>query len=609
MTQKELHLIFKGILVCGMLATQPVWGQKVVKGYPIASRLNSYKQIKLTTDTSVLSEAEKKCIVHLINAAKQADEIFWKQTYMAKADALKGVKNDTLKRFMEINYGPWDRLNNDIPFMVGVGEKPKGANFYPAGFDANQVEEGLKFRVLSPYTIVKNSPKPGGKTPPPAPKPGELPLEVLPLKDGNMISVQGFGEAYRIEVGKIMEEMELAAKSIESEDPAFANYLRVRAGAIGSSDYIMSDIEWLNLNSHLDLIIGPIENYEDKLLGVKTSFEAYVLVRDKEWGKKLDRYVALLPELQASLPVSNDYKPSLADEKAVHEEGSPVEMINEPGFPPMPKPEKALSQLAVFDAVYYAGDCNSGSKTIAVNLPNDETIQKYFGTRRSQLKNTMRAKFDNIVTPIAKKLVVVEQQSNITFDAFFNNVMFHEVAHGLGVKNVVNSPEGKIVTVREALGATYSAIEECKADVLGLYMVTKLYEKGELTGSLDDYYVTFVASVFRSVRFGASSAHGKANMITFNTLMKNGCVTKTSKGYKVDVPKMKQAISDLAAELLIWQGNGNKAVVQSALDTRGVISVDLQKDLDVLSKANIPVDITFEQGTEVLGLQRFDVKK
>lgn len=609
MTQKVTQRILSGLFVCGMFVSQTAWSQKVVKGYPLSNRLNSYKQIKLTTDTTVLSEAEKQCIVHLIRAAKQADEIFWKQTYMSKNDALKGIKNDTLRRFMEINYGPWDRLNNDKPFILGVGEKPKGANFYPPGFDANQVEEGLKFRVLSPYTLVRNVPKPDPKTPPPAPKPGELPLEVLPLKNGNLISAQGFGEAYREEVGKIMDEMELAAKAIEKEDPAFAQYLRVRSGAIGSSDYIMSDVEWLNLNSRLDLIIGPIENYEDKLLGVKTSFEAYVLVRDKEWGKKLDRYVALLPELQASLPVSNEYKPSLADETPNREEGAPVEMIEEPGFPPMPKPAKALSQLAVFDAVYYAGDCNSGSKTIAVNLPNDETIQKYFGTRRSQLKNTMRAKFENMVMPISKKLIVSEQQSNITFDAFFNNVMFHEVAHGLGVKNVVKSSNGKIITVREALGATYSAIEECKADVLGLFMVTKLHEKGELTGNLDDYYVTFVASVFRSVRFGASSAHGKANMITFNTLVKNGSVVKTSKGYKVDVVKMKQAISDLASELLMWQGNGDKAVVQSVLDTRGVIGVELQKDLDVLSKANIPVDIVFEQGIDVLGLQRFDVKK
>ncbi len=609
MTQKLNQRFLTGIFVCGMLVSQTAWAQKAVKGYPLASRLNSYKQIRLTTDTTVLSEAEKECIVHLIKAAKIADEIFWQQSYMSKSEALKGIKNDTLRRFMEINYGPWDRLNNDKPFVAGVGEKPKGATFYPAGFDVNQVDEGLKFKVLSPYTIVRNVPKPDPKTPPAPPKPGELPIEVLPLKNGNLITAQGYGEAYRIEIGKIMEELQLAAKVIETEDPAFANFLRVRAGALGSSEYIMSDVEWLNLNSHLDLIIGPIENYEDKLLGVKTSFEAYVLVRDKEWGKKLERYVALLPELQASLPVSSEYKPSLADDAMVREEGGPVEMIEVPGFPPMPKPAKALSQLAVFDAVYYAGDCNSGSKTIAVNLPNDETIQKYFGTRRSQLKNTMRAKFENMVVPISQKLMVSEQQSNITFDAFFNNVMFHEVAHGLGVKNVVNSSVGKEITVRDALGATYSAIEECKADVLGLYMVTKLYEKGELTGKLDDYYVTFVASVFRSVRFGASSAHGKANMITFNTLIKNGCVVKTTKGYKVDVIKMKQAISDLAAELLQWQGNGDKAVVQQILDTRGVIGVELQKDLDVLSRANIPVDITFEQGVEVMGLQRFDVKK
>lgn len=372
----------------------------------------------------------------------------------------------------------------------------------------------------------------------------------------------------------------------------------------------MSDIKWLSLKSHLDIVIGPIENYEDKLMGVKTSFEAYVLVRDMEWGKKLDKFIALLPELQANIPVEAAYKPALANDTGVNqfdEFGNLMsrsgEMINEPGFPPMQKPDASLSQLAVFDAVYYGGDCNSGSKTIAVNLPNDETLQKYFGTRRSQLKNTMRAKFEEMVMPISKILVDPAQQANIKFDAFFSNVMFHEVAHGLGVKNLV-SDQNK--TVREALGATYSAIEECKADVLGLYMVTQLFQKGELSGTLDDYYVTFVASVFRSVRFGAASAHGKANMITFNTLLNGGCIVAGKNGYTVKVAEMKLVIEKLASELLHLQGDGDVKGVNAMLADRGVIKTGLASDLAKLEKAKIPFDIVFDQGIETLGLQHYD---
>lgn len=590
--------------------------QSVSKDYPLKQRISIYKQIKLETDTNLLNEAEKKCLVHLIKAAQKADEVFWVQSYMEKSKALAGIKDPDLKKFMEINYGPWDRLNDDAPFLKGAGVKPAGVNFYPEGFDVSQVEEGTKFRVLSPYTVVKNAKtreemdalmrKDPSNMPPP--------LEKFPLKNGKEVEVADFSIEYQKLCVGIMEDLEKAAVAIENEDAEFAAYLKGRAQAVMTNDYLRSDADWLALKSHLDIVIGPIENYEDKLAGAKTSFEAYVLVRDKEWGARLERLIGYLPELQAGLPVDELYKPTLGDENSskgsTNENGEAVieggpNVIEIPGYPPLEKPSKPLSSLAVFDVVYYGGDCNAGSKTIAVNLPNDEVLQQYFGTRRSQLKNTMKAKFEEIVVPISDKLIVANQRKNIKFDAFFNNVMFHEVAHGLGVKNVVNQPEK---TVREALGATYSAIEECKADVLGLYMVTKLFEKGELPGKLDDYYVTFVASVFRSVRFGASSAHGKANMITFNTLMRNGCVKKSSKGYEVDVNAMKLAIEKLAAELLKLQGDGDVVGVQKMLLDRATVSADLKSDLLVLSTANIPVDLIFDQGIETLGLQRFDRK-
>jgi hypothetical protein len=605
-----------GLIAIVVLSTSVSFGQKAVKGYPVAERLASYKKISLKTDTSLLSEAERKCLVHLIKAAQKADEIFWKQAFKEKSKALEGIKNDTLRRFVEINYGPWDRLNDDKPFLQGYGEKPKGGNFYPENFDINTVPKNFRDRLMLPYSIVKPLTK-ADLMPPPPPKKGEKPkmedrpmiMERFPLTNGNEIALIEYNNFFEQDLQLILQEMMKAATAIEKEDKLFAIYLRERAMSITANQYIMSDIKWMTLKSHLDIVIGPIENYEDKLLGTKTSFEAYVLVRDREWGAKLEKYVSYLPELQANIPVEAAYKPKISNNTGVNqfdENGNIMptgDMIDIEGYPPLQKPSTSLSQLAVFDAVYYAGDCNAGSKTIAVNLPNDEVLQKYYGTRRSQLKNTMKAKFDEMVKPISQILVDPSQQKNILFDAFFANVMFHEVAHGLGVKNLVTDSNK---TVREALGADYSAIEECKADVLGLYMVTQLFNKGELSGSLDDYYVTFVASVFRSVRFGAASAHGKANMITFNTLLNSGCIVNGKKGYTVNVVAMKDVIEKLAAELLHLQGDGDQSGVGKMLQERGIIKASLKEDLSKLEKAKIPVDIIFDQGIDTLGLKAYD---
>ncbi len=584
----------------------------------LEQRLNSYKRVKLSTDTSLLTAAERKCITHLMKAAEYADRIFWKQTIGPKEEFLASIKDTNQRKFAEINYGPWDRLNNDKSFVTGYGEKPAGVNFYVEGFSTKLVKDTLFLRdVLSPYTLIKKYEMP---KPPPPMKPGadampmdpmdmEMPNPGMPFTgtDGQQYAIQKYSEAYRKEIMKIVMHLNEAAQAIEAEDKDFAEYLRMRSGGLMMDDYIASDVQWLGLKSHLDIVIGPIENYEDKLTGQKTSYESYVLVRDMEWGKRLDKYVGMLPALQAGLPVDPKYKPVLNSGSETNV--STGEIIQKEGFPPMQKPAQPMSQLAVFDVVYYGGDCNSGSKTIAVNLPNDETIQENFGTRRSQLKNTMKAKFDHIVVPISKVVIAPEQQKHITFDAFFNNVMFHEVAHGLGVKYVVSDKsvsEGNSKTIREALGVHYSALEECKADVLGLYMVTELFDKKELGGQLDDYYVTFVASVFRSVRFGASSAHGKANMITFNTLLDRGAIKYSNKGYyTVNVGVMRSVIAVLAGSLLQVQGDGNPVKAADMLSSLGVIREGLSADLKRIEAASIPVDLVFDQGISTLGLEKY----
>ncbi len=616
-------LNFKRGIAFGLSLTAFVYSSyaqqaRPLKDYPIKERVDSYKKVRLTTDTNKLSEAEKKCLFHLIKAAEQADLIFWQQAYMDKDEALKKVKDSILLAFLRINYGPWDRLNDNKPFVQGVGEKPKGANFFPEDFDVTKVGKAEAMRILSPYTIVTRVFEMTPGNPPPMPKDfdpnsGQMPkmVEMIPMNPAagsNLFTeIENYSQVYQKNLTVLQQQMDLAAEAIEGEDAKLADYLRMRGRALLGDQLIESDIAWLQLEAHLDIVIGPIENYEDKLSGQKTAYEAYVLVRDKEWGEKLKQYLVWLPKLQNELPVKPEYKPRLGPntETDVNAEEEPEMPLDIPGFPPLIKPKAPQSQLAVFDAVYYGGDCNAGSKTIAVNLPNDEVIQQYWGTRRSQLKNTMKAKFDEIVMPISKEIIHKSQRKNIHFDAFFNNVMFHEVAHGLGIKNLVNEPNK---TVREALGPEYSAIEECKADVLGLYMVTALNEAGVLKGNIDDFYITFVASVYRSVRFGASSAHGRANMITFNTLMNSGCLERTNKGLLVNVKKMRVAIRDLGSELLVLQGDGDLEGVKKMLTERGGIDAALQTELNQIQTKKIPVDIVFDQGISVLGLDRFEKK-
>ena len=347
------------------------------------------------------------------------------------------------------------------------------------------------------------------------------------------------------------------------------------AQALLDDNYQPSDLAWMDMKtSPIDVVIGPIESYQDALFGTKAAFEAFVLVKDIEWSQRLARFAQHLPALQRGLPVPEAYKAEMPGTDA---------------------------DLNAYFAIYYGGDANSGAKTIAINLPNDEEVQLAKGSRRLQLKNAMRAKFDQILVPISDELIADDQQANITFDAFFENVMFHEVAHGLGIKNTLDG-EG---TVREALTDLTSAYEEGKADILGLYMIGALGDMGELDKQKRmDNYVTFLAGIFRSVRFGASSAHGKANMVAFNWLQREGAFTRDpdTGHYRVDYDRMEAAVDSLSAKILTLQGDGDYEGAKALIDEMGVIGPDLQADLDRVEAAGIPVDIVFKQGPAVLGL-------
>ena len=507
---------------------------------------DKYAEYTLTTDISHLSDNEREMLRLLFQAADIMDDLFWQENCGDKEQLMDLIgDNEDIKKLATIAYGPWDGLDGNKPFVEGIGPKPAGAMFYPIDMTDDEWNAFDDPDKTSQYTMI--------------------------VRDENgALKCVWYHDYFAEKIEKAASLLDQASEL--AGDKEFAEYLKLRAKALRSDDYLESDMQWMDVrNNNVDLVIGPIENYTDARFGIKASHEAFILVKDQEWTKQLARYASFVPELQKQLPVPAEYKKEVP--------GSDVD-------------------LAAYDVVYYAGDCNANSKTIAINLPNDERVQLQRGTRKLQLKNAMQAKFDKILKPIANELMTPESMQNIKFDAFFANVMFHETAHGMGIKNTI---DGK-GTVREALGNQYNALEEAKADVLGLYLVTKLAEMGEYTNTtMEDNYTTFMAGIFRSVRFGAASAHGRANMLTFNYFQNEGAFVRNEDGrYAIDFEKMKVAVEKLAGDILMHQGNGNYEATKAWMGEMSVIKPELQADLDRVNGAGIPVDIYFNMGPDVL---------
>ena len=513
-----------------------------------SSRFDIYADVGLSTDLSHLSANQKQMIGLLIDAGKITDDIFWKQVWGHKDELLDSIEDPKARRFAVYNYGPWDRLAADQPFIESFGPRPPGARFYPEDMTKEEFELWSQEGKEGQYSIVGRGIK------------------------GELILVP-YSVVFKTEINKIAEL--LVQASVLAEDEEFAAYLKLRAKALKTDDYQASDMAWMDMkNNPVELVIGPIETYQDALYGYRAAFETFVLIKDQVWSERLARFVKYMPELQRGLPVDEAYKAEIPGSDA---------------------------DLNAYDLAYCAGDCNSGSKTIAINLPNDEEVQLAKGTRRLQIKNSMLAKFNRILVPISVELIAEDQRQHITFDAFFSNTMFHEVAHGLGIKNTLDGAG----TVRQALKEHASALEEGKADILGLYMVQKLREMGEITeGELMDNYVTFLAGIFRSVRFGASSAHGRANMIRFNYFSDAGAFSRDpeSGAYRVNIDEFEKAVRSLSKDILVLQGNGDYNTVAEFVAECGNVGTQLQADLDRLDAVNIPVDIVYQQGKKELGL-------
>lgn len=523
---------------------------------------DDYAVVRLEADLSAFDARGKRMIAKLVEASQVMDALWWKQSWHGDREALlQRAPDDATRELVRINFGPWDRLNEDTPFIDGVEPRPPGGTFYPVDMSKAAFEAADLPGKTSAYTLLRR-------------------------ENGALVTVP-YHEAYR-------EDLERAATLLReaadlSDDDSFAGYLRMRADALLSDDFRPSDMAWMEMKTNpVDIVIGPIETYEDQLFGYKAAYEGLVLIKDQAWSERLARFAEFLPALQKGLPVDDAYK------------------AETPG---------SDADLGAYQAVYYGGSANVGGKTIAINLPNDEVVQLAKGTRRLQLENVMQAKFDRILVPIAQELIAEDQLEHVTFDAFFGNTMFHEVAHGLGIKNTL---DGK-GTVGDALKEYASSFEEGKADILGLYMVDALGRQGELDGGeagepdvasstearLMDSYVTFLAGILRSVRFGASDAHGKANMLRFNYFADAGAFTRdeATGRYRVEFEPMREAMNELSAKLLTVQGDGDYAEAKRMTDTLGVVKPELAADLEKLDAAGIPIDVRFEQGLDVLGLQ------
>ena len=505
----------------------------------LKEKVDSYAIVEVTSPLyDALSDNDKKIVAIFREAADIVDGLFWKQTFGDKAQ-MEALTDENEKAYAMINYGPWDHLDDNKPFVEGWGEKPLGCQYYPQDMTAEEFEAFDDPNKLSLYTVVRRD-------------------------ENGALKCVWYRDEYKEELDKVCALLEQAIELTENE--GMKNYLTERVKAFRTDDYLASDMAWMDMKDcNMDLVIGPIENYDDKLNEAKAAYECFILLKDEKRSANLAKYVGLLPELQKMLPCAPEYKTFV------------------PG---------TSSDLNVYDAIYYAGDCNAGSKTIAINLPNDERVHAAKGTRRLQLYNSMMAKFDKIMMPIGEVLMAPEQLEYLSADAFFWNVTFHEVAHGLGVKQTVNGKG----SVDAAMGSEKTTWEEAKADILGLFMVSKLIDMGEITDITKEQSVaTFIAGIVRSVRFGFASSHGKANMMCYNYMEDNGAFTRNADGkYVVDFDKAAEVIDSWANLILTTQATGDFEFAQKYSSENASIRENLASDIAKVNGAGIPRDIRFE---------------
>lgn len=513
----------------------------------IQDRISQYAVIKLNYDMSKFNDKQKQVISNLIDAAEIVNDIFWDQTYGNKDSLFAMLKSDDEKKYANINYGPWDRLSDNEPFIDNYSRKPLGANFYPSDIKYLPFIQ-LSFQdKLSMFTLLRKD------------------------ENGEDYSIP-YHEAYKTQIEEICKHLQIAADL--SENTEFKNYLLKRIEGLKTDDFYESDAAWVDMkNNPIDFTIGAFDNEEDHFLYIKGAYEASVMVIDTSWTNKFKTYITVIKDLQNELPVSDEYK------------------TQELG---------ANTGIVVCDILYNGGYSNAGPKNIAISRPTDGKVLKQKGSKKLQFKNITEAKFSNILYPISKLLIDSTQLQYIKSESFFENNLFFEICNGIIMNKTI---DGKS-TVKDALKSNFNIIKNLNNDVLRLFLIRKLNEKGIIQESnINNNFETYLADIFRSVRFGSAHSQGSAAMISFNFYLEKGAIIRNEKGiYKVDFEKMKQANEELAKEVIMIMGDGDIAKAKELIEKYGKVKPDLEKDLLKIRNANIPVDIVFEEGKSTLGL-------
>jgi hypothetical protein len=507
-----------------------------------------FAPVDLTADISGLAPNERQALARLVEAARAFDALFLRQVWAGNETMLLSLLNDSSDlgrarlHYFLLNKGPWSRLDHNEPFVPGAPPKPPQANFYPAGATKEEVEAWLK--TLSPaertratgfFTTIRRAP------------------------DGRLVAVP-YTLEYQGEIQQVSGLLREAASL--TTQPTLKAYLESRAADLISNDYYASDVAWMELDSSIEPTIGPYEVYEDEWFNYKAAFEAFITIRDDVETNKLARFGAELQEIENNLPIDPKYRnPKLG----------------------------ALAPIRVVNTVFSSGDANRGVQTAAFNLPNDERVVAEKGSKRVMLKNNQEAKFRMVLQPISKVALAAADQGKVAFDAFFTHILMHELMHGLGPHNITVG--GRATTVRQELKDTYSAIEEAKADISGLFALQYLVDHGKLDKAFDEtMYNTYLPSMFRSIRFGINEAHGRGVAIQLNYFLDNGGVTVASDGtFAVNPQRIRQNVIDLTRDIMTLQAVGDYAAATELIARLGVVRPQVQAVLDRLK--DVPVDI------------------
>ena len=507
-----------------------------------------FAPVEIGADLSDLPTSERLALAHIVDAARVMDGLFLQQLWAGNPSlllSLLGDQNATGKArldFFLLNKGPWSRIEDNRSFIPGVPDKPAGANFYPPDATRDEVaawfdrlDGAARAEATGFFTTIRRG------------------------RDGEFTAVP-YSVEYQGPLAIAAEHLRAAARA--TTQPTLRRYLEYRADSFASNDYYDSDVAWMELDASIEPTIGPYEVYEDEWFNYKAAFEAFVTVRDTAASGNLTRFSDQLQGLEDTLPIDPAFRnPALG----------------------------ALAPIRVVNVVFTSGEANSGVQTAAFNLPNDERVVREKGSKRVMLKNVQEAKFEHVLTPISRVALPSAEQGDVTFDAFFTHILMHELMHGLGPGTI--TVDGVETTVRRQLRETYSTIEEAKADISGLWALHQLIDRGVLDSSLTrSMYTTFLASSFRSIRFGINEAHGRGVAIQLNSFLDAGAVTVDSDGrFTVDHSRIRGAVTALTTELMTLQATGDVGAAERILEARGVVRPAVQRVLDRLG--SVPTDI------------------